>query len=82
MVDEIPKAGLSAAHCESPTEAKGSNVVVAGGPPLADPETRSNIERKLKRKLDARCSVFVLIYVSKYLSASSSSSPCFSYSSF
>lgn len=28
-----------------------------------DPERRKQVEKSLKRKLDARCSLFVLIYI-------------------
>jgi hypothetical protein len=31
------------------------------------PERRAIVEKKLKRKLDARCSLFVLIYIMNYL---------------
>lgn len=31
------------------------------------PERRVEVEKKLKRKLDARCSLFVLIYIMNYL---------------
>jgi sugar phosphate permease len=31
------------------------------------PEHRRKVEKSLKRKLDARCSVFVLIYIMNYL---------------
>lgn len=31
------------------------------------PERRQQVEKKLKRKLDARCSLFVLIYIMNYL---------------
>lgn len=31
------------------------------------PERRAEVEKKLKRKLDARCSLFVLIYIMNYL---------------
>lgn len=31
------------------------------------PERRAQVEKKLKRKLDARCSLFVLIYIMNYL---------------
>lgn len=34
---------------------------------LADPTMRSRIEKSLKRKLDARCGLFVLIYIMNYL---------------
>ena len=32
-----------------------------------DPERRKLVEKSLKRKLDARCSLFVLIYIMNYL---------------
>lgn len=32
-----------------------------------DPERRPAVEKSLKRKLDARCSIFVLIYIMNYL---------------
>ncbi|KAF2708928.1 MFS general substrate transporter [Pleomassaria siparia CBS 279.74] len=32
-----------------------------------DPEHRKRVEKSLKRKLDARCSIFVLIYIMNYL---------------
>jgi hypothetical protein len=44
------------------------NVVRPGG--LAanmSPERRAQVEKSLKRKLDARCSLFVLIYIMNYL---------------
>jgi hypothetical protein len=31
------------------------------------PERRIQVEKKLKRKLDAKCSLFVLIYIMNYL---------------
>jgi hypothetical protein len=31
------------------------------------PERRAQVEKSLKRKLDARCSLFVLIYIMNYL---------------
>ncbi|KAL5588359.1 hypothetical protein FOBRF1_014887 [Fusarium oxysporum] len=34
---------------------------------LADPEHRARVERSMKRKLDRRCSFFVLIYIMNYL---------------
>jgi hypothetical protein len=35
--------------------------------PLADPVYRAAVEKRMKRKLDARCSLFVLIYIMNYL---------------
>lgn len=37
------------------------------GARLMEPEHRRRVERKLLRKLDARCSLFVLIYILNYL---------------
>lgn len=36
-------------------------------PSRMDPERRKQVEKSLKRKLDARCSLFVLIYIMNYL---------------
>ncbi|CAG9976199.1 unnamed protein product [Clonostachys byssicola] len=35
--------------------------------PTMDPARRAEVEKSLKRKLDARCSLFVLIYIMNYL---------------
>jgi sugar phosphate permease len=35
-------------------------------PPM-DPERRKVVEKSMKRKLDARCSLFILIYIMNYL---------------
>jgi hypothetical protein len=41
---------------------------VAGGLAASlSPERRIQVEKSLKRKLDARCSLFVLIYIMNYL---------------
>jgi sugar phosphate permease len=32
-----------------------------------DPERRKVVEKSMKRKLDARCSLFILIYIMNYL---------------
>ncbi len=34
---------------------------------LMDAEHRARVEKSLKRKLDLRCSIFVLIYIMNYL---------------
>ncbi|WWC64418.1 uncharacterized protein I303_107028 [Kwoniella dejecticola CBS 10117] len=53
------------------TESHESVIKPAAGPvnPLSNPkdERRIAIEKKLVRKLDARCSLFVLIYIMNYL---------------
>lgn len=42
---------------------KGSGAGAAGWAP----DKRARVEKSMKRKLDARCSLFVLIYVMNYL---------------
>ncbi|CAH0055623.1 unnamed protein product [Clonostachys solani] len=42
-----------------------------GSIPFIDPVRRAIVERKLTRKLDARCSLFVLIYITNYLDRNS-----------
>jgi hypothetical protein len=42
---------------------KGSGAGAAGWAP----EKRARVEKSMKRKLDARCSLFVLIYIMNYL---------------
>ncbi|KAH6886844.1 major facilitator superfamily domain-containing protein [Thelonectria olida] len=75
MADEISRPGATAAaqlekptietmekhHNEFPTsENTGVGLV-------NDPEHRARVEKRLKRKLDARCGLFVLIYIMNYL---------------
>ncbi|KAF6793442.1 tartrate transporter [Colletotrichum sojae] len=36
-------------------------------PPVMDPARRAAVEKSMKRKLDLRCSLFVLIYIMNYL---------------
>jgi MFS family permease len=36
-------------------------------PASLDPERRAEVEKRLKRKLDSRCALFVLIYIMNYL---------------
>lgn len=41
---------------------------VTGGPiTTMDPQRRIEVEKSLKRKLDARCSLFILLYIMNYL---------------
>ncbi|OGM40324.1 allantoate permease [Aspergillus bombycis] len=61
MSDEISKAGYDAAHLEE------RPVTTTTNPALADPATRARVEKSLKRKLDARCGFFVIIYIMNYL---------------
>ncbi|GES59686.1 allantoate permease [Aspergillus terreus] len=68
MADEISKSGSDAAHLEKPTsETMERSQATAMSPALADPATRARVEKSLKRKLDARCGLFVLIYIMNYL---------------
>lgn len=79
MADEISHAALAGSqsakqHVEnlenlddmpSPSvhDAEGANLNVAH----MTPEDRVRVEKRLKLKLDARCSLFVLIYIMNYL---------------
>ena len=68
MVDSIRKHDTANAHESEALEAENSsgnmptNVVLN-----MDPVRRQIVEKSLKRKLDARCSIFVLIYIMNYL---------------
>ena len=76
MADEISRPGNNVAQADKPTseivEEKSGNHV-AGMPPTTmesgetSSEWRARVEKKLKRKLDARCALFVLIYIMNYL---------------
>ncbi|KAL4971610.1 major facilitator superfamily domain-containing protein [Aspergillus desertorum] len=63
MADDI-KPGSDALQLEKPTvEAmEGSHPA-----PRMNPARRAEVEKSMKRKLDARCSLFVLIYIMNYL---------------
>ena len=69
MADEIsraePRAVDTAKHDvetveQTPAKAKAAAPVPSGG---MDPAHRARVERSLLRKLDTRCSLFVLIYI-------------------
>ena len=62
MNDDFKKDGGSHYDAEkTPIEAFHSQ-----HPPM-DPERRKVVEKSMKRKLDARCSLFILIYIMNYL---------------
>ncbi|KAI4716257.1 MFS general substrate transporter [Aureobasidium sp. EXF-10727] len=62
MNDDIKKGGGDHYDAEkSPIETFQSQ-----HPPM-DPERRKVVEKSMKRKLDARCSLFILIYIMNYL---------------
>ncbi|KAL4891189.1 major facilitator superfamily domain-containing protein [Aspergillus ambiguus] len=68
MADEISKPGYDAAHLEKPmAETMERPKAPTVSPALSDPATRVRVEKSLKRKLDARCGLFVLIYIMNYL---------------
>ncbi|KAL3463428.1 major facilitator superfamily domain-containing protein [Aspergillus heterothallicus] len=69
MADEIAKTGSDAAQIEKQNvETIEKHNARSGNPAAAmDPATRARVEKSLKRKLDARCSLFVLIYIMNYL---------------
>ncbi|KAL4782165.1 major facilitator superfamily domain-containing protein [Aspergillus varians] len=66
MADETAKPGSDALQLEKPTieTMEGSHSVAVPG---MDPARRAQVEKTLKRKLDARCSLFVVIYIMNYL---------------
>ncbi|THY91958.1 MFS general substrate transporter [Aureobasidium pullulans] len=62
MTDDIKKDGSDFVDAEkSPIE------TFRNAHPPMDPERRKIVEKSMKRKLDARCSLFVLIYIMNYL---------------
>lgn len=71
MADEISKMGPSEAHDEkgdvSQLESSQAPANSGAAMPTMDPEHRARVEKSLKRKLDLRCSLFVLIYIMNYL---------------
>ncbi|KAL4886745.1 major facilitator superfamily domain-containing protein [Aspergillus karnatakaensis] len=68
MADEISKPGSDAAQIEKPTIETMERSGVAGlAAARMDPARRAQVEKSMKRKLDARCSLFVLIYIMNYL---------------
>lgn len=65
MADEISKVGGPDSGLE-----KHDVLNLESAEPAANqmsPEHRARVEKSLKRKLDARCSLFVLIYIMNYL---------------
>ena len=67
MADEISKVGSGAAQPDKPTIETAERPNTPTIPSPADKEWRLRVEKSLKRKLDARCSLFVLIYIMNYL---------------
>lgn len=72
MNDDISKADLPVTHDEKSnveTMEQGNTPTAFPGAGAAswDPEHRARVEKSMKRKLDARCSLFVVIYIMNYL---------------
>ncbi|KAL3454478.1 major facilitator superfamily domain-containing protein [Aspergillus insuetus] len=67
MADEASKTGSDAAQIEKQTVETIEKPNARGAASAMDPETRARVEKSLKRKLDARCSLFILIYIMNYL---------------
>ncbi|KAI9368537.1 major facilitator superfamily domain-containing protein [Aspergillus egyptiacus] len=70
MADEIKKAGPDALQVENSTVADDmgkATSTMPGHPTTMDPARRAAVEKKMKRKLDARCALFILIYIMNYL---------------
>lgn len=72
MTDDISRANEAAFDAEKQNihnlEHIASNDFPAPHPAAAmDPARRAEVEKSLKRKLDLRCSLFILIYIMNYL---------------
>lgn len=75
MADEIAKAAGEPATHDKPIAENVETSGKAGETKVSSPSTlergssewRSQTEKSLKRKLDARCALFVLIYIMNYL---------------
>jgi hypothetical protein len=66
MASSIDDAKATAQSVDHDDIAKGTTA--RGGLAASmSPERRVQVEKRLKRKLDARCSLFVLIYIMNYL---------------
>ena len=63
----ISKADMPTTATEQMPDDNNMPSVKAVGAAGWAPEKRAAVEKKMKRKLDARCSLFVLIYIMNYL---------------
>jgi MFS family permease len=63
-----PSSHITTAAMDSAekTEAQ-QNEVTGAVPTTMDPQRRVQVEKSMKRKLDARCSLFILLYILNYL---------------
>ncbi|KAF4126772.1 to tartrate transporter [Geosmithia morbida] len=68
MGDDISNPRVVAFNSEKPTTETMDNVpATTGSAQVRDPEWRARTEKRLKLKLDARCSLFIVIYIMNYL---------------
>ncbi|KAH0497684.1 hypothetical protein TgHK011_004973 [Trichoderma gracile] len=72
MTDDIARANDPALEAEKHNienleHAISSDVVKSHPAAAMDPVRRAEVEKSLKRKLDLRCSLFILIYIMNYL---------------
>ena len=71
MNDDIAKTGVPASsHDEKytvETMEQGHKEFPGAGAASWSPEHRARVEKSMKRKLDARCALFVVIYIMNYL---------------
>jgi hypothetical protein len=66
--DGISKSEVPVYHTEQmPNDDNTAIKGVGSGAASWAPEKRARVEKSMKRKLDARCSLFVLIYIMNYL---------------
>lgn len=70
--DDITRAPVPASGSKQSVEALEHTLDGTASAPFAlaramAPEQRARVEKRLKRKLDARCGLFVLIYIMNYL---------------
>ncbi|KAM3520206.1 hypothetical protein MY4038_009517 [Beauveria bassiana] len=69
QVENVEYSGYDLTSSPPPADAGLAAVAEAHGIqlPTIDPARRVAVEKSLKRKLDARCSIFILIYIMNYL---------------
>lgn len=72
MNDDISKANVPVTHDEKSTvdqmeQGDTPKEFPGAGAASWAPEHRARVEKSMKRKLDARCSLFVIIYIMNYL---------------
>ncbi|KAK3984710.1 MFS-type transporter-like protein 38 [Cladorrhinum sp. PSN332] len=61
--EDVTSTGIAPKSSDSDDSTNVDNTL----PTIMDPTRRASIEKSLKRKLDTRCSLFVLIYIMNYL---------------